>query len=274
MVQRNNKPKPGVKVADVQADDNQTIIADETPPVQAPEFIDQDPPKLGIILGPGGALSFAMIGFLQELESQKVPVQAIGGVEWGSLIGATYASTNKAHATEWQLLKLPIDRFYSKGFFSGGSAPGIASFDAYLNDLFKNQTSEDLEIGFACPYINLNRASAGVFRKGRVRSAAKLCWPSSPHFAIESVGANLGGIKSLANQLRNMGAELIVYIDVLSDSKILSRPVLKSKKTSSLHWIQAQDMVDMVGPPFVDEVISLPVQGHHMDSYKKVQRTH
>ncbi len=50
------------------------------------------PPRLGVVLGGGGARGFAHLGVLQELERARVPVACIAGTSAGALIGGAYAS--------------------------------------------------------------------------------------------------------------------------------------------------------------------------------------
>ncbi|WP_189373660.1 patatin-like phospholipase family protein [Vogesella alkaliphila] len=50
------------------------------------------PPRLGVVLGGGGARGFAHLGVLQELERLRVPVACIAGTSAGALIGGAYAS--------------------------------------------------------------------------------------------------------------------------------------------------------------------------------------
>lgn len=50
------------------------------------------PPRLGLVLGGGGARGFAHLGVLKQLEAWRVPVACIAGTSAGSLIGGFYAS--------------------------------------------------------------------------------------------------------------------------------------------------------------------------------------
>ncbi|MFQ5608773.1 MAG: patatin-like phospholipase family protein, partial [Woeseiaceae bacterium] len=51
-----------------------------------------DRPRVGLVLGGGGARGAAHIGVLQELERQRVPVDMIVGTSMGAIIGGLYAS--------------------------------------------------------------------------------------------------------------------------------------------------------------------------------------
>jgi NTE family protein len=49
-------------------------------------------PRVGLVLGGGGARGAAHIGVLRELERMRVPIDAIVGTSMGAIIGGLYAS--------------------------------------------------------------------------------------------------------------------------------------------------------------------------------------
>ncbi len=51
-----------------------------------------DRPRVGLVLGGGGARGAAHIGVLKELERQRVPVDVIAGTSMGAIVGGLYAS--------------------------------------------------------------------------------------------------------------------------------------------------------------------------------------
>lgn len=51
-----------------------------------------DRPRIGLVLGGGGARGAAHIGVLRELERLRVPVDAIAGTSMGAIVGGLYAS--------------------------------------------------------------------------------------------------------------------------------------------------------------------------------------
>lgn len=51
-----------------------------------------DRPRVGLVLGGGGARGAAHIGVLRELERHRVPIDAIAGTSMGAIIGGLYAS--------------------------------------------------------------------------------------------------------------------------------------------------------------------------------------
>ena len=49
-------------------------------------------PRIGLVLGGGGARGIAHIAVLRQLEAMHVPVDCIAGTSMGALVGAMYAS--------------------------------------------------------------------------------------------------------------------------------------------------------------------------------------
>ena len=50
------------------------------------------PPRVGLVLGGGGARGGAHLGVLEVLEEMRVPVACIAGTSMGALVGGAYAS--------------------------------------------------------------------------------------------------------------------------------------------------------------------------------------
>ena len=59
-----------------------------------------DRPKVGLVLGGGGARGAAHIGVLKELERRRVPVDAIAGTSMGAIVGGLYATGMNATELE------------------------------------------------------------------------------------------------------------------------------------------------------------------------------
>ena len=57
-------------------------------------------PRIGLVLGGGGAKGFAHIGALRVLEEHRVPVDAVAGTSMGAIVGSLYASGKTADEIE------------------------------------------------------------------------------------------------------------------------------------------------------------------------------
>ena len=70
--------------------------------LMAPHFADaemdneasheSDRPRIGLVLGGGGARGAAHVGVLKELERLRIPIDAIAGTSMGAIIGGLYAT--------------------------------------------------------------------------------------------------------------------------------------------------------------------------------------
>jgi NTE family protein len=53
-------------------------------------------PRIGLVLGGGGARGFAHIGVLQVMEENRIPVHAVAGTSMGAVVGSLYAQGKSA----------------------------------------------------------------------------------------------------------------------------------------------------------------------------------
>lgn len=53
---------------------------------------EQERPRIGLVLGGGGARGAAHVGVLKELERLRIPIDAIAGTSMGAVVGSLYAS--------------------------------------------------------------------------------------------------------------------------------------------------------------------------------------
>ena len=63
-------------------------------------------PRVGLVLGGGGARGGAHIGVLKELERMRIPVDAIAGTSMGAIVGGLYATGMSAAELESLISKL------------------------------------------------------------------------------------------------------------------------------------------------------------------------
>jgi NTE family protein len=77
------------------------LVTHATAATNAPEEVTQtDRPRVGLVLGGGGARGAAHIGVLKELERMRVPVDAIVGTSMGAIVGGLYATGMSADELE------------------------------------------------------------------------------------------------------------------------------------------------------------------------------
>ena len=62
----------------------------------APAAGSSSAPRIGLVLGGGGARGFAHVGVLQVLEENRIPVHVVTGTSMGAVVGSLYASGKSA----------------------------------------------------------------------------------------------------------------------------------------------------------------------------------
>ncbi|MGL4995329.1 MAG: patatin-like phospholipase family protein, partial [Deefgea sp.] len=62
-------------------------------------------PRVGLVLGGGGARGFAHVGVLKVMEENRIPVDCVIGTSIGSLVGAAYAVGRTPAEMEERILK-------------------------------------------------------------------------------------------------------------------------------------------------------------------------
>ncbi len=67
---------------------------------------EKERPKMGLVLGGGGALGFAHVGVLKELEALQIPIDYIGGTSMGAIVAGMYASGMSPDEIEQQFTTL------------------------------------------------------------------------------------------------------------------------------------------------------------------------
>ena len=70
------------------------------PSAQAANPAPKKRPRIGLVLGGGGAAGIAHVGVLKVLEEQGVPIDVIAGTSMGAIVGSLYAAGYKADELE------------------------------------------------------------------------------------------------------------------------------------------------------------------------------
>lgn len=208
-------------------------------------------PRIGLVLGGGGARGFAHLGVLQELEKLRVPIACMAGTSAGALIGGAYASGQQLDALEsqfasadWETLlsgkprrqDVPYSRKQSDsrnyfdisiGFRDGKWRLPKAAINAQGIDLFirqltraRNEDSFDkLSIPFRAVATDLESGEPVVFDRGDLSLAMRASMAVPGMFAPVEAGDRVLVDGGLARQLpveELLGrcADVLIVIDV------------------------------------------------------------
>ena len=195
-------------------------------------------PKIGIILGPGGFKSYAHLGVLREFEKSGFKIHAIVGHEWGALVGAIYAMKGKANDLEWQLSKLKKSDLPSDGAFGSNFRPGhTKELSKFLDTVFQQAKLEGGSIPFACPSLLLRNGKNAWWQEGPARPAVEKCLAFPPLYnATNGWVASAFDVAESAKKLREMGAEIVVFVNVLARGNVLKEGRVQNQDESEIIW--------------------------------------
>ncbi len=209
-------------------------------------------PRIGLVLGGGGARGAAHIGVLKTLERLRVPVDFIAGTSMGSVIGGLYATGMTAGEIESQMIDLnwselfsdqpnrterrfrrkrddDLDLFGPKLGYKAGELilPGGVLAGQKVNLLLKRVTLgqthqenfDQLPIPFRAVAADIISGQQVVLGAGDLAMAMRASMSIPGAFSPVSLNDQLlvdGGIvNNLPVQIaRDMGADVIIAVDV------------------------------------------------------------
>lgn len=186
---------------------------------------DMNKHKLGFALGSGGSRGIAHIGFLQAMEEAGIVPDCITGCSMGAVVGAAYASGKTPEELRKIVMKIRPSDLIELTPKRGGlfnSARIAKLFCKYIGDV----TFDQLKIPFQCVAVDMVSQKVVRLSTGRVADAV-VASSSIPAFfrPTQTDGMMLvdGGVleRVPARELKSMGAEKIVAIDVLGRQNLL-----------------------------------------------------
>lgn len=234
------------------------------PTLEAYEHALAKSPKIGLVLGGGGARGAAHIGVLKVLEREHIPIHAIAGTSMGSIVGGFYAAGYSAaeieaiiSAINWQEFfnddpnraELPMRRKdegardlidFRLGLRDGKLiAPrGMLQGQKFLNLLrrmllphWQVEQFDDLPIPFRAIGTDIGSGEQIVFKEGDLALAIRASVSVPGVFAPIRVDGRLmvdGGIVNNVpvDIVKAMGVDRVIVVDV-------SEPMLPEDKLGS-----------------------------------------
>ena len=210
-------------------------------------------PKIGLVLGGGGAKGAAEVGALKVIEEAGIPIDYIVGTSIGSIVGGLYAAGYSAkeletmfQTQEW--LTLLTDRnaaFSSEPYKTQDGVTYIFGFPVMdknsggfgmmrggrIEQVLDSMVSvrgctefENLRIPFRCVAADMRTAKEVVLSKGILASAMRASMAIPGIFKPVSKGDWLLVDGGLLNNLpvdvcKAMGADIIIAIDLQQEEK-------------------------------------------------------
>lgn len=268
---QSNSTQKSTEELDKKADQPSSNV--EKNPVQSSEAPIQTPPatpvrnnyKFGIILGPGGARSFAHISALQEIQRLKIPLRGIVGMEFSALPAAVFAQNYSGNDVEWQMNKLREEEFKKNGLFK---KTGFTLEPDVLRDFLSSTVGkmkvEQGKIPFACPSVNIKKNQTFMMSRGNLEQLLPFCMSYPPYFApYQGSIAGTRDVKSSIDWLKKQGANYIVYINILGSPGYDF--TVDHNSIESILW--AEIALATVRPSGVDAILTLTLDGFTIDNF-------
>jgi len=187
----------------------------------------QHKPFLGLALSGGGARGLAHIGVLKALEDAHIQVDYLAGTSMGGVIAAAYAAGMSPSEIEtialeyanlrtlWRLADPTLPR---KGVFKG------KQLEVFFRRHLGEKTFADLRIPLTLVAVDLNSGKEIHLNEGVVAPAVRATVSVPGLLApVERDGQRLvdGGLLNNlpVDVVRNMGADVVLAVDVYSNSE-------------------------------------------------------
>ena len=207
-------------------------------------------PRIGLVLGGGGARGAAHVGILKVIEQERIPIDYVVGTSMGAIVGGAYASgmspaeiENTLNSVDWKDIfvddaprtDLPFRRKRDERQFTGVEigirdgkilAPAGAfagrKLEFLLQKVFLHTSSidrfDDLDIPFRAVATNIETGEPVVLSSGSLPLAIRASMSIPGAFAPVEIKGNLvdGYVSNNVpvNVAQTLGADVIIAVDV------------------------------------------------------------
>jgi len=239
-------------------------------PAPAPEsFLTKEPPKVGLILGPGGMRSFAHIGVLRELSRARVPIHSIVGLEWGAVMASLFAIQGQANEVEWKAFRLKEGELPDRSLLTRMIEPANPTrLKDFLSAAYGTQMIEKTKVEFACPAYQVAADRFGWWNSGSMRDGVARCLAYPPFFTPSGGWlASPFSIEDAAAYLRSKGANLIIYVNVLASGEVLATSLQERHYADYVLWSEIRRQSNRKQIPGVNTIISILTAPHDITSF-------
>ena len=233
---------------------------------------DEPRPRIGLVLGGGGARGAAHIGVLEELQKLRVPIDCVAGTSMGALVAGAWAAgmspekmrealagadwndifVDNPEYAEMSYRNKQVSRRYLPGSESGVSMNGVAyqagvvsgqKIKLFFNQLVRanqgERNIEDLPLHLSIVATDIGTGERVVFRDGALTTAMRASMSVPGLLApVDHQGRKLvdGGLVDnlpISEVRERCQADVVIAVNVGS-------PLLKAEEVGSLLTVSAQ----------------------------------
>lgn len=177
-------------------------------------------PRIGLVLGAGGARGLAQIGVIEELEARGLRVTSIAGTSIGALVGGLHAAGRLREYRDWLLgmdrnamLRLLDPGWGRASLFTG------SRLVAALREVCGSPRIEELPIDFTAVAVDLRRHREVWLRQGdmwdAVRASFAIPGLFTPHVVNDRMLVDGGLLAPLPlTAMRMSDADSVIAVDL------------------------------------------------------------
>ena len=179
-------------------------------------------PKIGLVLGSGGARGYAHLGVLKALYEADIDIDLVVGTSFGAIVGAGYTAGRNIYELEkialeigWIKLLKMIDVAPPKGIFAGNK------LERFFSVLTRKKHFSELRVPLTVVTTDIETGEEVLINKGSVSKAilASSAFPGifapveiDNRWLVDGVLVNPLPIQTAFD----MGADIVIAVDVSS----------------------------------------------------------
>ena len=176
----------------------------------------QSRPKVGLVLGGGGAKGAAHVGVLKCVEEAGIPIDYIVGTSIGSIIGGLYSVGYRAQQLDSLFINMDWEQLFSGSLTGTQQVSDV--FEAWLN-LPDSVDFDSLPIPFRCVATDIITTQEVIISRGNVAKAMRASMAIPGAFKPVKWDDMLLVDGGMHNNLpvdiaKEMGADVIIAIDL------------------------------------------------------------
>lgn len=194
---------------------------------------------VGVFLSAGAMRAYAHIGVLRALQRAQIPIVAVGGLEFGSIIGASFALAKGANGVEWEMMKLKKEQLPSSTLLNSAQPKDPQELFNFLSSSFGTKDLASGNIPFRCSTTDGDQVQ--IISQGIAREQLVKCAVLPPLYSFyQRAGKNyISGALSPADwpsEFRKLGVQFIIYVDVISSGTFMTDKSTNNSELKAL-WL-------------------------------------
>jgi len=189
-------------------------------------------PKIGLVLGSGGARGLTQIGVIKALQKNDIPIDYIAGVSIGSIVGSYYAIHGDVVGLEKgvrDLSKKDILKLIDFMSIKNGLVGGKKAMN-FLIGLIGDKQFSDTQVPLKIVATDIGEGKEVRFDKGKLSDAIRASIAIPGIFQPMRIDGKYyldGGVVNPTpiDVVKSMGADIIIAIDhTMSDYEKIEKP--------------------------------------------------